>query len=411
MTDPTGRSFLSYRRSHSNEAAILIAAQHDRGIPTWQDVLNLAEKPVGPELRRVLEDQEIANAILWITPDFPDSKYIQRIEAPVIFERAKPDDGFFIVPVLAGGMEYAQAKEAVNPVYSYEDLSLWNVRKVVGSPIAQDDAVKVANWVLHQRVKAIHKHLNKDAPFKLELNTRKRLAWTSGKALLLDWKDRFDDRLARVGAWEQFLLPALEDVAQAIEQWAPGREIEVSGLVALPAAIAFGTCFLATRMRHNPITWRQYTPGRDDQFWGLNQAYEKGTSGFQENIRDHDATGDDLAVLVSVNDSVESAFQATKGLPAFRGIVRITKAGGTRHDLATPSQALDVAHLVANAINQARSELRLHKYVVHLFMAVPAGLAMMIGQLLNKIPVVQTYELIGEQYVPAVRLQPSDTTG
>lgn len=37
MTDPTGRSFLSYRRGRKDEAALLIAAQHDHGIPTWQD--------------------------------------------------------------------------------------------------------------------------------------------------------------------------------------------------------------------------------------------------------------------------------------------------------------------------------------------------------------------------------------
>ena len=48
---------------------------------------------------------------------------------------------------------------------------------------------------------------------------------------------------------------------------------------------------------------------------------------------------------------------------------------------------------------------------VHLFMAVPVGLAMMIGQLLNNVPSVQTYELVaddgGKVYRPAVRLRPS----
>jgi hypothetical protein len=40
MTDPTGRSFLSYRRARKDEAALLIAAHHDHGIPTWQDIHN-----------------------------------------------------------------------------------------------------------------------------------------------------------------------------------------------------------------------------------------------------------------------------------------------------------------------------------------------------------------------------------
>jgi hypothetical protein len=41
MTNPCGRSFLSYRRSQHAAAKLLIEAQHDLGIPTWQDVRDL----------------------------------------------------------------------------------------------------------------------------------------------------------------------------------------------------------------------------------------------------------------------------------------------------------------------------------------------------------------------------------
>jgi hypothetical protein len=48
---------------------------------------------------------------------------------------------------------------------------------------------------------------------------------------------------------------------------------------------------------------------------------------------------------------------------------------------------------------------------LHLFLAVPAGLAMMIGQMLNTFGLVQTYEHIGTDavgsYQPAAGLQPS----
>jgi hypothetical protein len=43
MTDATGRSFLSYRRTRVEEARLLIEAQHDVGIPTWQDLSDLDE--------------------------------------------------------------------------------------------------------------------------------------------------------------------------------------------------------------------------------------------------------------------------------------------------------------------------------------------------------------------------------
>jgi hypothetical protein len=46
---------------------------------------------------------------------------------------------------------------------------------------------------------------------------------------------------------------------------------------------------------------------------------------------------------------------------------------------------------------------------VHLFMAAPAGLSFMLGQLLNTFGEVQTYEYLAErgQYVPSALLRPS----
>ena len=64
MTNPVGKSFLSYKRVRSDEAELLIAAQHDLGIPTWRDVDNLDEAPTEEEIRRVLQDPATANAIL-----------------------------------------------------------------------------------------------------------------------------------------------------------------------------------------------------------------------------------------------------------------------------------------------------------------------------------------------------------
>ena len=77
MTDPTGLSFLSYRRGRAAEAKLLIEAQRDRGIPTWQDVTDLPSSPTEIELRRVLADPATANAILFVTPEVEELIYYQ----------------------------------------------------------------------------------------------------------------------------------------------------------------------------------------------------------------------------------------------------------------------------------------------------------------------------------------------
>ena len=86
MTNPLGRSFLSYKRDRSEEAELLIAAQHDLGIPTWRDVDDLGGVPTEDQITAVLRDPETANAILWLTPEVASSLMVRDVEAPEILK-------------------------------------------------------------------------------------------------------------------------------------------------------------------------------------------------------------------------------------------------------------------------------------------------------------------------------------
>jgi hypothetical protein len=79
MTDPTGRSFVSYRRTRRDEAAFLVHAQHDHGIPTWLDLNNLGNVPTEDELRKVLADPSTASAVLFVTPEVETSPIIRDV--------------------------------------------------------------------------------------------------------------------------------------------------------------------------------------------------------------------------------------------------------------------------------------------------------------------------------------------
>jgi hypothetical protein len=94
MTDPTGRSFLSYRRTRLSEAKLLIEAQHDVGIPTWQDLSELDEGHTDALLRDALAAETTANAVCWLTPDVETSDVITRTELPEILKRIARNDGF-----------------------------------------------------------------------------------------------------------------------------------------------------------------------------------------------------------------------------------------------------------------------------------------------------------------------------
>ncbi len=406
MTNPNGQSFLSYKRSRIAEAKLLIAAQHDVGIPTWQDVEDLAEDPTEEAIRSVLSDPGIANAILWLTPEVQESEIIRRVEVPLIIERFRKQDGFFITPVAAGGLTYDQVADVVGEFIGIEDLQNWNIRKVSTDPISVGEAREIALKVLQRRIEVVNNKLAPREPLRIVLNTRREMPDT-GATLTINWTRRFNGREASKQTWDQYLLPALNDVADTVQQKAPGRTLLATGLLSIPAATALGFVFMAPRRLN--IAWEQYMPNGKTQIWAINKDPEE--SGFEANVISNVVTSDDLAVLISVNADVSHAIRSSQStLPLFRAYLHIqhrTRTGAI--EITSPGQAAHLAHLVANAARKAREDYRISGRI-HLFLATPVGLAVLIGQLLNTLGQMQTYEHIPEgatgYYAPAALLSP-----
>lgn len=262
MTNPLGRSFLSYKRDRKDEAELLVSAQHTLGIPTWRDVDDLAGVPTEDEIRRVLRDPDTANAILWLTPEIANSRMVRQVEAPLLLARAREGDGFFVVPVAAGGLDYTQAAALLDSSLTLEDLEQWNLCKISADPADASAARRVATLVLRGRIAHIHSRLPPGEPLRVAIHTRKAPADPKA-ALILRWVHHFEGREAKAGAWERVLLPALGIVAKTIEEMAPGRPVEATGLASIPAAIALGSEFLAPRRL--AIYWEQYKEGRELQ--------------------------------------------------------------------------------------------------------------------------------------------------
>ena len=408
MTDPTGRSFLSYRRSRSEECARLIASQRERGIPTWRDVDDLNTEPTETELRRILRDDGIANVVLWISPETAGSPMVRNVEAPIAFERHGKDDGFFVVPVAAGGLGYQEAAEAIRNGVSLSNVANWNTIKLESDPATDADMSKVANQVLKQRLQAIDAHLPADAPLTVSVNTRRAGGHQPGVALAIDWSHRFGGDYSREASsedWKWKLLPSLTDVKRAIEETLPSRKLLVSGFVSLPAVTALGCEFMATS--GIDTAWEQRMPDGSTQYWSLQCRRED--AGFSIDTVAGELESRDLAVLVSVNnDVIQAVASSLDKTGPFRAYVHLNRADSSQGAvLESPGQAVDLARKTVESVRRARNEYAVGGRV-HLFMAVPAGLAMLIGQLLNTLGPVQTYEHIPSNpigiYTPAALL-------
>ena len=390
MTNPTGRSFLSYRRSRSSEAAQLIRSQKERGIPTWQDIENLNSEPTEEEIRGILASDDIANVVLWVTRDAGKSPMITTVEVPGAVDRHRRGDGFFILIVAAGGLRYQDINPLVGSHIGITDLGNWNIAKVESDPANEADIQRVSNRILNQRLEAIHKCLPAEDPLRLTINTRESTGHLPGVALNIDWTHRFagqQRRLASAEDWQMRLLPALADVVSSIQRNVHGRKIIASGLTSLPAATALGFSFMATK--GIDIAWEQLLPGGSKQIWSLGA--DQTDAGYLVTDTPGQTDANDLAVMVSVNADVESAVAASReSTGAFRAYIHVRSPEHPGF-LNSPGDALDVARRTINAARAARQKYQIRGRV-HLFMAVPAGLAMLIGQLLNTLGPVQTYE-------------------
>ena len=404
-TNPFGRCFVSYRRVRLPEITELVRALHELGVPTWQDLNNLDEEPLEPALREALADPNTASAVLWVTPDVTDSPIITNLEVPGLTRRATADNIFALVPVAAGGLDYDSAADAARSATTTTDLRTWNIARVKGDPATADDIHDVALRTLRRRVRAIHAYLEPAEPFIIDVYTRTPATLHPDAALTMDLTHLFDGRHAKDGAWNT-VIRAIRTTLTKVAAHAPGRPVHLRGLVGLPTAVTLGSQVPAPAGLD--VSWAQRTPGRPHALYTVSGA--GAPNGFTVHLEDGIASAADVAVLVNVSEDTTPAFQATAGLGPYRGLVRATPTSGHPHFFASPGEALELARDVVRAIRSTRSRYGTIGEV-HLFIAGPAGLAFLIGQLLNTLGVVVTYEHTSVSgtgnYTRAAVLEPS----
>ena len=404
-TNPLGRCFVSYRRIRLAEINSLVQALHELGVPTWQDLHNLTEQPFESALRAVLDDPDTASGILWVTPEVADSLIVTNLEIPGLTRRAATDTVFALIPVAAGGLDYDGAADAAHSGTDVTDLRTWNIIRVKNDPASAGDIHHVASRALERRIQAINSHLDAAAPLTIDVYTRAPATPNPDAALTIDFTHLFDGRLAKDGTWDT-VTGAIRTTLTTVAVNAPGRSVHLRGLVGLPAAVALGASMPAPAGLD--ISWVQRTAGRLDALYTVRGAVAP--SGFSVALHDGVATAANVAVLVNVSEDTTPAFQATAGLGRYRGFVRATPPDAYPHLFDSPAKALDLAHAVVRTIRTARSRYG-NIGEVHLFIAGPAGLAFLLGQLLNTLGVVVTYEHTSVSgtgaYARAIELEPS----
>ncbi|MBX3408218.1 MAG: SAVED domain-containing protein [Phycisphaeraceae bacterium] len=387
-TDLTGRCFLSYRRSRLKRIGRLAHCLREHGVPTWQDIDNLGSEPTIEALGAALDDPSTAAGLLLLSKDVAKSPVILQEEAPRILRRARLRDGFRGHLVLSNGVGYGDVKSILDLPGMLEDPSKsWNIIKPPAGCSLEQFALHVTERVLLDRLGDLHTRLTPQDPLRIRFyaHAQAKSAFEPGFALVLDWVDRYRHRHAPPSVWNDHLVPTLERVKDAMRSRCPGRRVVADGHMTIATGLLLGRAFVETT--GIGLSWVQL-PSR--AVWSLDASPED--SAMVAQIDSLDPHGTDLAVLVSVRGNVETAVKATAGLPKFRALLRIAVADGSGTvDLSTPGRAVHAARLIGDQLRRARQMYPVAQRI-HLFMSGPAGLAMMVGQQLNAVGPVHTYE-------------------
>ena len=393
ITNPKGQYFISYRRSpartHGTQEAVTIRdALRDRGVPTWRDLDDLAPEPTEDELVATLIDPNTAGAVMLVSPEVASSPIIRNVEALWIFRRHSAKDCFIVKPVLIG-LDYVEANTVLDTPAGFQDLRHWNLYKLSTDVVTEDDARTIARDVVRTRLRAIAAAAPEE-PLDVALFSR-RNSGPGSYALRHDFTPYFDGRTSKVDTYSK-IEAALVDTAGIVASIYDDAVIVGRGNAALPLGVLYGAVF--SPLAGFRVSWLQSLAGHEKEEWSL--------AAGQSSIRLHtavargDVASEDIVLALGVSADIEMAvseYLNADGLKHRASIHTTIEAGSVPQGISlSPQDGLAIVLQAVQAARTLKEDLGLRRARLHLFLACPLAMAVLLGQKLNTFSECLLYE-------------------
>jgi SMODS-associated and fused to various effectors sensor domain/TIR domain len=391
--------FLSYAREDTEIVRDLQLRLNVRGVRSWQDVDDL--------LTGSLVEREIVHAIeydadavaLFLTPDCLKSDFIWRVEVPAALHRQERDSHFHIIPILQG-VSFTQVQQFCH------DRNLADLSRFHGVTLTEDGTASISGEEKEKKLNDAAKRILQ-AAFTLRLHRinadRNYVPWiylrtfvfappTTSLDLYLDWLKLVHEkeRLPTPQEWEQTLLPALLDVKHTISEKVPSYRIHLLIKSILPVAIALGFAFreparITLLLEGQKETWS--TEAHPSEKEPLHREWIRNEQGDQQ------SAVVEVATTLSIKQSVENALPVIGVMPGYH--IRLESPELSREAVRDAAHAQAIASQVGHV---CRELCGLHQIThIHLFVAIPVELAVLIGHQLNALCPITLYEYSTER--------------
>lgn len=393
--------FLCHSSGDAPEIRALAQELRLRGVAPWIDKdggFQVGDQSAGEAERAI--DEDCFGLLFYATPEAFSSDFIRQVEVRRALRRKEEDPSFvlFAVPRRLSFKELSQRSIETFGT----DLAAYSSRAVDGADgevgELRERLGMVADEVLDEVLRRAREKGVASA-LQMQFSTRERLADEPGDVLRVDAEgllegasdlDSWQDAWGRVHA-------GLFAVKRRASRHFGRPRLRVHGSKHLTAAFVLGHVFPSTVCELEVRTKRGYwsTDCEPTPKNLLLTNISDGTVG-SESLYVELSTGDQL-----VRDAVRRHVQRTQASPL--KYLRFTPGPDLESvPYMTNADACTVVQQVRSNLSRAVSDYGISE--VHVFAAVPQGLAMMIGHNLNAMPPVQLYEFNGDKYYPSHKL-------
>ena len=355
-------------------------------------------------MRRVLRNDDIAGAVMLVSPEVEESEMIRAVEAPEIFRRVGRNDGFFvqIVPI---NVPYRDVDRVLGRAGGLQETSRFNMEMIESDSLETPDARRIAKAVLKQRLGLVRAA---GSPVSVTLDSRGSSSAT-GVALRHDFTRYFSGREA-IPATYSLIESALLDTAAALADTGDRLAVRARGLAALPLGVLFGAVY--SRFSFD-LSWIQPAPDGSEEEWSLRSGVDEIATTVRPIL--NSVGSEELVLAVSVNADVESAvadyLSRQSWSPRATIAVRLTNGPLGQGEAITAQQGLQIVRESIGAVRKQKDDLGMKRANLHVFLAGPLGMAVLIGQHLNTFGECVVYEHLPNAtppYSAVHRFQPSD---
>jgi hypothetical protein len=369
------RYFVSYSRCDAQQVRVIGETLHAHGIEIWQDINNLGKGIAESSIREAIA-KETDGLILFITAESVASDFIKAVELHEADARIRRDPSFCIIPIFC--IPIKDAASALSGCLTVPVSSFNGVK--VEEPRNTQNLIEAANRVALLIMDSVI--YDNAAPFHVGLSSKQKVVGQLHSNL--NFLSHFEANLPPTEVWSQRIAPAINAVKNNLVSKGI-QALRVTGHCHLSLGCLMGYVF------RRPTAFRIETVQNSDGTASVWSTHGKSGANPLKVVELPGEIGsrDLLVVLNLYSSDIGSVLKcaATHGL---KRRATITLNPPRYPYLITSNEAVAIARDLSATIKELHA--RYSTSNVHLFLAVPLGLSLLIGYDLNACGRVQCYE-------------------